>query len=52
VKRVQLIEAARVAVDEDRVPIAVGVPAALDVDATRDRIRALVALIGVLELQV
>ena len=39
-KRVELVELAGVAVDDQRVPVAVGAGAALDLDAGRDRVRA------------
>ena len=45
----QLVELAAVAVDDQRVPVAVRAAAALDRDVRRDRVRALVRLVRVLE---
>jgi hypothetical protein len=45
----ELVEGARVALDEDRVPVAVGVRTAFDLHVPRDRIRAGVALLVVVE---
>src|SRR5439155_22858253 len=50
VERVQLVEAAGVAVDDDRVAIAGRVAAALDRHVLGDRVRALIRLARVLEL--
>src|SRR5207249_5879487 len=49
IERVQLVEAARRAVDADRVPIPVRLAAALDRDVRGDRVRPAVALLRVLE---
>src|SRR5204862_6464491 len=43
------VQAAGVAVDDEHVAVAVGLRAALDPRAARDRVRALVGLVGVLE---
>jgi len=48
-QRVELEQLAAVAIDEQRVAIAVGVRPALDVDAARDRVAHAVRLVGVLE---
>ena len=45
----ELVELAAVAVDDQRVPVAVRAAAALDRDVRRDRVRALVRLVRVLE---
>ena len=45
----QLVEPAGAAVDQQRVPVAVRVAAALDVDAARDRVAHAVGLVRVLE---
>ena len=45
----ELVEPAAVAVDDQRVPVAVRVAAALDRDVRRDRVRAPIRLAGVLE---
>ena len=44
-ERVQLVQAAAVAVDDQRVPVG----AALDADVRGDRVRAAIALVGVVE---
>ena len=46
---VQLVEPARAPVDEDRVPVACRVRAALDLDVLRDRVADAVGLVGVRE---
>ena len=48
-EREELVELAAVAVDDQRVPVAVGVAAALDRDVRRNRVRTGVGLVGILE---
>src|SRR5205823_4992283 len=50
VEREELVELARRLVDDQRVPVAVGAAPALDRHGLRDRVRPLVALVGVVEV--